>query len=46
MKARMCCICNKKKAVNIPHPDGKPYYINNGACDDAQCILIRMRQLV
>lgn len=44
-KEKMCCICGKRKATNIPFTDGKPCYINMGACDKASCILIRMREV-
>jgi hypothetical protein len=44
-KEKMCCICDQKKATNIPVTDNKPYYINMGACDNPACILMRMRQL-
>lgn len=41
---KMCCICGKKKATNIPL-NGKPMYINMGACDKPACVLERMRQV-
>ncbi len=44
IKNKMCVICGKKKAANIPLTNGTPIYINAGACDKSICILTRMRQ--
>jgi hypothetical protein len=49
VKDKLCCVCNKKKATNIPftNEDGSKTdcFINKGACDKSKCILIRMREV-
>ena len=40
---KKCVVC-KKRPVAILHVGGKPFEVNHGACNDARCVLVRMRE--